>query len=95
MYLLVVFPKALVLITLFSGTADASTKLSAILWKEARANPKIYHGWHFEHNVAGIGREAIGFGSEVKDIKAEDKQPTLYLIPNKSVGISFTSIGVC
>jgi hypothetical protein len=72
------------------GTAEANTRLSAILWKESGADSKILDGWHFEH-TSGSARQTIGFDMLVKDIQAEGGHPTLYLVPNPSRPASYFS----
>jgi len=64
-------------------TAEAKSKLSAILWAESRTNQAIFdYGWHFQHNglIDDTGEGLIGLNHELKDLPVEDGQATLYLV---------------
>lgn len=60
---------------------EATTPLSAILWKEAQNDPNMLQGWHFEHLVGDPKkREPLGTDTKILDIQGTGGSRTLYLI---------------
>jgi len=67
--------------------AEASSKLSAILWAESHVDSSILdYSWHFQHNAAidGTGDDLIALSHELRDLPSKDGQATLYLVSDQS-----------